>query len=190
MKKSILTAAAAAILLSTPALAQVSDDINVDLTVTAEPSITIVPPPDISVSSDGVTATPTSASVDVCFETSLSDIRVTIAKQNAINNSFPSLYETTINDFINYKILGLVIGSGTLRPFNTVDSFDFDLSAATLGVSSCSPSQYDFSFSVQVEDDPSPATRAISETVADNNLDDGTPYVFSDVLTVTLEPIL
>jgi len=190
MKRTILSSIAALILFPAAALAQVSDDVNVDLTVTALPGIDIVPPADMSFTSDGVAVTPPAFQSNICFETGLTDIRITIAKSNALNNNFPSLVNATVADYVNYNLNGGLVGVTGAQTFNTVDSRDYDLTSATLGHGFCDPTHYRFTVNASPSTNPSGATRAISEAVEGSGLDDGTPYVFSDVLTVTLEPIL
>jgi len=189
MMKRLITSALVSVVLAANAHAQVSDDINIDLTVTAQPSITIVPPLDVTFTSDGVTASPPARVTSLCFETSLTNVRITVAKLNALNNSLPSLINTAVSNYINYSLVGGI--SGIIAPstsFNTVDTEDFSLNSADLGVAGCGPTFYRFFFTA------TPATGGVGQTIADavsqSNLDDGTPYAFSDVLTITLEPVL
>ena len=170
--------------------AQVSDDLNVDLTVTAQPGITITPGSDLSFTSDGASVAPVQGTYTLCFETSLTDLQVTLSKLNVLNNGLPSLTNTAIGDYVNYFIQGSVIGTGPDQEFNGTDTRSYDLSEGSLGGAPCAATEYRFVFTAAPTTNAAFPTRAISETVADNGLDDGTPYVFSDVLTITLEPAL
>lgn len=194
MNKFTITAIVATAVMAAPAFGpafgQVSDDINVDLTVTAQPQITITPPADVSFSSDGTNSTPGQAFATTCFETSLSDIRITVAKLNAINNNMPSLVNSSVGDYVNYNLAGAVGGAGGLLLFNTDDVRDYDLTSATTGAAGCGASEFFFNLALTPQTDPQFPSRAISEMVAASGIDDGTPYVFSDVLTVTFEPTL
>ncbi len=171
--------------------AQVSDDISVDVEVTAQPQISItIPGADVLFTSDGATVSPGSITSGICFATNLSDVRVTVAKLNGINNGLPSLISKDVNDFFNYNLDGVVFGVGGSLQFNTTDSRDYDLTSATTGQSGCPANDYRFSFTVGPIDAPVGSLRSIQEVVADNGLDDGTTYVFTDVLTITFEPVL
>jgi len=190
MRKLAGTAILAATLSLGTAHAQNTDDITVEVTVTAEPQITITPAGDAIFTSDGVTATPPQIQPNICFETNLSDVSVTISKTNPIQNSLPSMSNAVVNDFINYNLTAQMVGVGLAQPFTSIDTRDYDITSATLGSGACSASQFRFIIVITPTTDPNFASRAISETVAANNLDDGTPYAFSDILTVTFEPTL
>ena len=174
------------------ALAQVSDDIDITLGVTARPLIEITPGNDVSLASTGVTSIPEFGTVDICFETSLSDISVTVAKLNPTDVTFNRLANAEVNDYISYQLFGGV-DTGVIEPgssFNgTANPRDFDLTSAVLGLATCGATQFLFTLKVTPITDPSSSGRAIVETVNDNNLDDGETYLFSDVLTVTFEPV-
>jgi len=190
MTKLSLAAFVAIAFSASTATAQVSEDLNVDLTVTAQPQITVTPPNDVSFSSDGTTAPVSSKLAIVCFETNLTDLRLTVAKLNPINNGAASLVNAPINDYINYGIFGGVDGVLPHHHYTVTDTQDLDLTSANTGGASCNPTEIALALSLSPVTDPQPATRAVIETVDANGLDDGTPYVFSDVLTITFEPAL
>ena len=192
MKKLTITTIAALLLSTASGLAQVSDDVNVDLTVTAQPSISITPGGDLTMTSDGVTVTSSleDRSTDICFETGLTDVRISFARLNPINNSFPSLVNSAINDYVNYSTAATVLGVGNIAAGGANPQTDVDLTNALLGSTGCGATQYRLAVSVAAITAPQLTSRSIPEVVADNNLDDGTPYVFSDVLTITFEPAL
>ncbi len=189
-RNKFLAAAAMGVWMIGPSTAQeVGGDVGVDLTVTAEPQITVSNINDVSLSSDGVDSTPGTALEVICVTADVSDVRVTVAKQNPLNNGLPSLTNTAVGDYINYSISANVDGLGPPVLLNTTDTIDYQWQVFTFAAPPCINTNA-LLIRVTPETDPSQASRSISETVTENGLSDGTPYVFSDTLTVTFEPIL
>jgi len=173
------------------AYAQVSDDFEINLTVTAQPLISITTAPsDLELSSDGVDFTPAQPQVQLCFETNLPDIRLNITKLQPLNENFLSLVNTNVNDYISYSLSGGIIGVTAPSNFTTVEIRDYDLSNAPVGGGGCAANAYWLVLNVTPITNPAANGRAISETVSANGLDDGTPYVFSDTVTISFEPVL
>lgn len=191
MRRFIFSAIAAATLVYTPLAAQVSNDVSIDLSLTAQPQITVEPIDDVVFTSTGGPFT-APQTMKLCFETSLVDVRITAEKSNTPLNGAPVLTNKDIDDYVNYTLRGGVFGTGSvLEPFNTTDTRDYDLTSADQANTGCtSDTAFQFQLVVRVVDDPTGPTRSIAEVIADSGLDDGTTYVFSDVLTMTVEPIL
>lgn len=180
-----------AILLPVTSSAQIDESVTVELAVTAAPLISVSPMADMTFTSDGVTATPTTFFGRMCFRTALTDIHIEVGLKNGLtNNANPSLVNGQIGDFVNYNLSGGVSGVQGALPYVSIDTRDYDLTSADTGVSICEPDEYAFVLNVVPSTSPGGTTRSIADVVFENNLNDGTTYVFADVITVTFEPVL
>ncbi|MDJ0921737.1 MAG: hypothetical protein QNI84_11460 [Henriciella sp.] len=188
---SITTALVAGATLTTaPASGQASESVAIDLTIQSDALITVAPPLDVSFSSDGSTASPASDTSSVCFETNLTDIRVTIATKNPPTGNYRTLNNSDLGDYVSYDLRAAVLGAGDYSTFNTVDQRDYDLSSATTGSADCTTSEFAFDvYMAPIANTGVGQARAISDVVIENGLDDGALYVFSDIITIVFEPI-